>query len=235
MSDAEERLKNYLNDKAIAYVCPGYHLVGKELGTYIDSFDVVIRCGQNFNIPEQCKKDYGNRTDILITNFNGFTIDSMIRTNDNLYIRNMKFIISLIWPDNDSANILKNQFGFNMDNLYVFTQAERELCFLPHTGFIGLGFLLKLNIKKMFLCGMSFYNMGEFGRIWYDELFDDQAKADELTSMSDVVNRTISKRILDMPGSHSISSEIECFRNVLLPKYKNKLELDFYLKEKFGG
>ena len=66
-------LKNILDGKRVAIVGPSAHLIGENLGDYIDSFDVVVRVGFLEEPSEKTAKDYGGRTDIIIHSFMDYT------------------------------------------------------------------------------------------------------------------------------------------------------------------
>lgn len=55
---------------SVAIVGPAPTLVGHALGTYIDSFDVVIRVNNSFDVAISNPDDYGTRCDILYSTLN---------------------------------------------------------------------------------------------------------------------------------------------------------------------
>lgn len=63
-----EKLNSYLKDKRVCYIGPSPYMIGRKLGEYIDSFDIICRVN-NFT-PINYKEDYGSRTDILFNVFN---------------------------------------------------------------------------------------------------------------------------------------------------------------------
>lgn len=59
---------NFVKNKKVIIVGPNTQLKGKELGKYIDSFDLVIRFNTVFDflpLEKHLQRDYGSRTDIL--------------------------------------------------------------------------------------------------------------------------------------------------------------------------
>ena len=58
-------LKDLVKNKRVALVGPSPHILGKKQGSYIDSFDIVIRVNE-FGIPSSLYEDYGSRTDIIM-------------------------------------------------------------------------------------------------------------------------------------------------------------------------
>ena len=67
----DKNLLKILTGKKIAYVCPGQHLIGHNLGKEIDSHDIIVRVNQKFAIPSTKIKDYGGKTDIIFSAFSG--------------------------------------------------------------------------------------------------------------------------------------------------------------------
>jgi hypothetical protein len=63
-------MNNYIKGKTVAFCGMAPCIVGKGLGEYIDSFDVVIRTNV-FPVPERFVADYGKKCDII----------SMLRTS----------------------------------------------------------------------------------------------------------------------------------------------------------
>jgi len=57
--------------KSVVYVGPAPILVGRGLGEFVDSFDVVIRSNNGYDMPERLWKDYGKRCDVVffVNNF----------------------------------------------------------------------------------------------------------------------------------------------------------------------
>ena len=60
------KFKNIIRNKKIALVGPSNYLFGKNLGSLIDSHDIVIKINK-FNILNEA--DYGSRIDVLYYNF----------------------------------------------------------------------------------------------------------------------------------------------------------------------
>ena len=56
-------LGKYFDNKRIVLVGPSPHLIRKNLGKFIDSFDVVVRVNE-LGVVGEMSKDYGSRTDI---------------------------------------------------------------------------------------------------------------------------------------------------------------------------
>lgn len=56
-------LTTHFKNKKIALVGPSPHLLGKNHGKFIDTFDLIIRINEH-GVVQEMEKDYGSRTDI---------------------------------------------------------------------------------------------------------------------------------------------------------------------------
>lgn len=68
---SDEQYKEFLRDKKVIFVGPSPILEGSALGSFIDSFDVVVRTNNMLNTlinNPLLQKDYGSKTDILYVN-----------------------------------------------------------------------------------------------------------------------------------------------------------------------
>ena len=54
--------------KKVIIVGPSPYLQGKNLGSYIDGFDEVIKPNRVYALPEELALDYGKRHDIIYVN-----------------------------------------------------------------------------------------------------------------------------------------------------------------------
>ena len=82
-------MEDILNDKRIILVGPCKSLIGKKLGNYIDSFDIVVRVKRGYPVPEHLQEDLGTKTNLLYTtlrmdnNSNNLEKEDIKRINDN--------------------------------------------------------------------------------------------------------------------------------------------------------
>lgn len=58
-------LDNFLRNKKVIIVGPASYLENSLKKDFINSFDIVVRLNNSFNIPETSVKDIGDRTDVL--------------------------------------------------------------------------------------------------------------------------------------------------------------------------
>ena len=60
-------MNDYLEGKNIILVGPCNSLIGKNLGDFIDSFDIVVRIKRGYPVPDNLHKDLGTKTNLLYT------------------------------------------------------------------------------------------------------------------------------------------------------------------------
>ena len=96
-------MNDLINNKNIVIVGPSPYLKDKEMGSYIDSFDTVIRINRGHSLTKDYN-NYGSRTDILYHCIsqnieNGGPITDEILTNVKLIVG----AIPLIYPNENSS------------------------------------------------------------------------------------------------------------------------------------
>jgi hypothetical protein len=98
-------LKNYIENKSVAFVGMAPTIVGKSLGAEIDSFDVVFRTNI-IPIPEQYREDYGSKCDVI----------SMLRTS-SIHPRFSSYGIKWVmhYPPIDKGKAPKDLNYYHMD------------------------------------------------------------------------------------------------------------------------
>lgn len=65
LSKKEKKFQKLIKGKKVVVIGPSPWLNGKKLGSYFDSFDVVVRMNQCIYNPKQNPEDHGSRTDII--------------------------------------------------------------------------------------------------------------------------------------------------------------------------
>ena len=61
---------NFVKNKRIAIVGPSNNTKDTNQGTYIDSFDLVVRLNKTFDIPKKLQNDIGSKISILYNSMN---------------------------------------------------------------------------------------------------------------------------------------------------------------------
>jgi len=169
-------IENIVTNKRVALVGPAPSLIGLGDGNLIDSYDVVVRVNQKFKLSTKNEKDYGSRNDILIGSFNSENIKECDKNYE--YIKSFQHIIGVMPSSNYQPKI--NFFeklirdGVNSTRLndrYIY-KVFKDVGTVPNSGLMGIIFLMNYNIKELYVAGLTFYNMGKFGDIYYDDYKD---------------------------------------------------------------
>lgn len=228
----DHKLAEYLKGKRVAYVCPSPHLQGLGQGEKIDSYDIVVRVNQAYDMPEKDWKDYGSRTDVLMNCLNINKINSL---NQNLnFAKSLKYIICpmvSMWDVERAESFLDyiGQPWHNVCDGYLF-KIFKEVGTTCNTGLTGLITLLNYDIKEVYLTGMTFFNMNNLGVVYGDTYHD---RACEGGNFSQTQNKAPSAKDLRM-DIHNQQPQIDYFHKIIAYHYKRKLQLDDYLLENFS-
>ena len=227
----DEGFAELVEGKTVAYVCPSPHLKGLGMGEYIDSHDLVVRVNQNFSMPEHQWGDYGKKTDIL---YNCLNINKLRALSQHPeYVKSLKYIVCgnvSMW-DVQRVNAFLNSTGVpwnNMSDGYLF-KVYKEVGTTCNTGLVGVIDLLNYKLKKLYVTGMTFFNMNTFGRVYYDDYHDEAVK---FNNFSDTQSKEPSIGELRM-DIHAQQPQIDYFRKMVTKYYTNPLHLDEYLKAHF--
>ena len=220
-------LKELLKGKRVALVGPSSHIVGKGLGDKIDSYDIVVRIGQFFQIPEKMYPDLGKKTNIVAHSFNQFQIPKCNKT----FLNSIDMVMCCM-----SSNNLKNQQEnffkslttkyYNINDDY-FRKICKETGTAVNSGFAAIVVLLQYEIKELFITGYSFYNMGKYGDVYYDE-YEKEAKSTAIKVKGEPKNITPKQARSDL---HNQKSQIERFSK-LIEEY-DVISLDDFLTQNF--
>ena len=228
----DANLSKLLANKSIAYVCPSPHLKGLHMGEYIDSHDLVVRVNQAYHMREDDWKDYGKRTDISI---NCLNIHKRIALGKDMeFINSLKYIVCPMVNVHTLPQVNKflaqlNIPTHNVNDGYLFKIFE-EVGTTCNTGLMGIITLLNYEIKNLYITGMTFFNMNQFGKVYNDTYHDEAALNNNFTANA---NRMPSKADLRM-DIHEQGPQIEYFKKILNHHYLKKLTVDDYLIENFN-
>lgn len=154
-----------LKNKNCIIVGPANNLIGLGKGSFIDSFDIVIRLNDSYIISEERQKDYGNKCDILLHTCNCQMLCVMDRYRN--YLNKCKLIINptskvhtqdyKITGNTVYQNYLK--LGLNIPFYQVTGKYEKNMNYYGlNTGMCALDFLLNgTDLKSLYICGFSFH------------------------------------------------------------------------------
>ena len=235
-----DEFKDYINDeqfaklvegKRVAYVCPSPHLKGKKMGEYIDSFDLVVRVNQAYHMREEDWEDYGKRTDILMNCLNINKINALRQNMD--YARSLQYIVCpmvSMWDIQRVHNFL-DEIGTPWHNVcdgYLF-KVFKEVGTTCNTGLMGIITLLNYDVKQLYVTGMTFFNMNNFGKVYYNNYHNEALKNGNFQESSNKIPNFSDLRI----DIHQQQPQINYFHKIVYFHYGKRLFLDEYLQENF--
>jgi len=226
-----KKLISYFKNKTVALVGPASHLSGSSLGNYIDSFDIVSRVGdQYFSQDDPIRNDIGERTDIL---FNGFNCcgTNIAENNLSFFDTSVDYIIvsagqggyDCIKKFRGLSRILKKKNVLtHVPNGEYISNLSESIGTHCNSGMGAIKIILEYGVKELFITGFSFYNMGKFGKIYYDQYYDTQIIDINIKSSDDLsfFNET-----------HNQIKHMEEFKRLL--NNDNRISLDEYLRKNF--
>ena len=159
----------YLENKKVILVGPSPHLINKNMGKFIDSFDTVVRVNE-LGVSSKYFCDYGSRTDISFLSISDQSISFYMEMLKRIDIENLKLIVSP--RDRFNYNPLDNTFTEEVETFYKklnvnvpfyqtckpsFREKYEMFGCNPSTGSLTIYELLNSNIEQLYICGFSFY------------------------------------------------------------------------------
>jgi len=227
----DEELAKLIEGKRIAYVCPSPHLRGMKMGEYIDSHDLVVRVNQSFEMPEEDWEDYGKRTDILMNCLNIHKIKAL---RDGIeFARTLKYIVCpmvSMW-DIQRVHDFLDEVGTPWHNVcdgYLF-KVFKEVGTTCNTGLMGIITLLNYDVKEVYVTGMTFFNMNNFGEVYYDKYHKEALKNGNFSESSENIPNYSDLRM----DIHHQVPQINYFHKMVYFHYGKKLSLDGYLEDNY--
>lgn len=221
-------LNSMLKGKRIAFVGPSPHLKEENCGELIDSYDIVVRAGW-LKEPTQ---EYGKRTDVIIHSFNQFEIPAALKHKD--FFKNKFVLCSMV-----SHDFIEQHEAFfdyirsrgctvqNVDDNYLY-KVFREVGTTCNVGFSGLITLLNYDLKEIFVTGITFYNMGNYGKVYGSDYYS--VVTDDVKLYPNENESTTPEQARS--DLHDQLSQINHFRKML--KEDPRIKLDGYLKKHFN-
>jgi hypothetical protein len=168
----DSNYKQYLQGKTVALVGPAAYLTKLDTGSYIDSFDIVVRVNRGIELIDDFADSIGRRTDVIYNCLiespdNGGIIDI------NKLLRNNVQWVSTI-PDSDfsgqcTSNRLhrmvkrrtvfkiKRNFNFHIMDYKGYGIVNQKVDSRSNTGFSAIFDLLNHGVSKLYITGYSFY------------------------------------------------------------------------------
>jgi hypothetical protein len=164
-----EKMTNLIKGKRVAIVAPSPHLLNKNLGAFIDDYDVICRLNNDV-YPRGYEKDYGSRTDMV--SWGGDTrycanFAKNLEANKGI-IKDIKLVfLSTIKAQHDwKGSVVENFKNANKNYGLCYDYIGRDNYQLalnkfktePNSGMMTIWMLLQYPIKELFITGFSFYN-----------------------------------------------------------------------------
>ena len=166
-----------VHQRKVIIVGPSPFLEGKNMGSYIDSFDVIIRMNHGPKLVLSNPKDYGSRTDIVYLNQRLRKIWNKNLPYD-LYSENEMKVINITFQNKNSLPTHQQFYGtwnnkdFKHRKYTLFDFASfLNYDFPPIMGNLALLEMLCLSPSKIEIVGCDFYqglkeNPDDFKSIW---------------------------------------------------------------------
>lgn len=164
-----DQTKLLFHNKNVILVGPANNLIGKEMGEFIDSFDLVCRLNDSYIISEDKVEDYGKRCDILLNTCNCELLCIINRYRK--YLKECKLVInptsSVHGQDYNitKKNVYQNYLDINLDIPFYQVEGKFEKNAIQNslnTGMCTLDFLLNgTELKSLYICGFSFHGIKE--------------------------------------------------------------------------
>lgn len=166
----QEILKNIITNKKVAIIGPSPHLIKKNQGNLIDSYDVVIRINE-LGVDKTLWVDYGSKTDIVfltLTNESTMIYEAMKKELD---IKELKLVVHPrdefnFDPDKkirDDMSIFQRYEFLNLNKSFLHIEKpsfeERYKFFncSPSTGSLAIFQILEYDFEELYIAGFSFY------------------------------------------------------------------------------
>jgi hypothetical protein len=239
--EVTENLKKLTKDKRVAIVGPAPYLKNAELGPEIDEFDLICRVN-DLVPPEEIRKHYGSRTDIMFHNLGTPWIEGLIRKTETYPedFKNLKMVACpviksdhselnyLSWPDDHVSNVVRNFERMNSHDIPFSWIGVKEYKKLYHdigvefnSGLGAIIMLLNCPLKELLVTGFTFYMGGSsHDELYYDGHWDKQ---------------NLSKTTVGIQGGHGYHAnmrQIHYFTN-LIKTTPNNVMIDSFMNMLF--
>lgn len=152
---SKKELNQYIKNKSVIFVGPSPILRGRKLGSWIDSFDIVVRTnGSIFLLDDnEYKKDYGSKCNILSIN-NQFQREvDYINIKDLKENNKLKFVLAKSLIKNCNINFSSVSTIILGHKIYDSSVSIRN----PFMGNIVVSYLLSFGVRTLWVTGIDFY------------------------------------------------------------------------------
>ncbi|MCX6751163.1 MAG: glycosyltransferase family 29 protein [Candidatus Nomurabacteria bacterium] len=184
----EQVYSDFLKDKNVAIVCPSKSMEGLNMGSEINSVDVIVRMNESYEISPEQEKDFGNRTDVVYhylglasENQPGFNLEKIKQSK-------VKMIVIPPRPEKRNFEVFhERNASLSIPFLRISQDDKKELwnkieC-LPFCGTWAVFHVLKFPVKTVKIFGMNFFATGHYSG--HDHRTEQQQIAYALNSQFD--------------------------------------------------
>lgn len=152
-----------LKDKKVIVVGPASYLEGSKKGNFIESFDVVVRLNNGYDIHESYIEDVGKRTDVLYHCLWGPHFPNSI-PHLNQKVKYLKCSYPNILPfslDIGKFNkVNRDRIKFEPYQLSKYEELFNILESRPNTGTSAIYDLMSYEIKSLHISGITMFDGG---------------------------------------------------------------------------
>lgn len=224
--EKDVRLEAILTGKRVALIGPAGYLQGRRMGKHFDDYDVV--CRVNEVLPFGQENDYGNRTDIIFHCCGKSTMGNFKRGLDRNEFITSQILFTVMPqasnhdnPENRDSNFAQMNKQYNLyyhpSGSKFWENVARLLGSSPNTGFLAILILLQYDIKELLISGFSFYKERDTDPEVIHSLAYKQFGGDD--------KKKIEVKL------HKQQPQIDCLKNFILVRWKNKVMVDSYMNE----
>ncbi|MAP55894.1 MAG: hypothetical protein CL605_13425 [Altibacter sp.] len=154
-----ERYSSFLENKRVAIVGPSQSAFFNENGSYIDSFDVIVRINRGMELLPGRESFIGSRTDILYNSldFDIISGGTLRGVNDQVkFICCPYSVEEHTYRDAFVAPIF-DKFNIRFINTDVYNKVKSDTNSRINSGFGAIVDLLQHDIQQLFITGIDFY------------------------------------------------------------------------------
>jgi len=163
-----EEFKNMVDGKNVVIVGPAGSIHGSKQGDAIEGFDIIMRFNRAVPVPVEAHPDVGKRTDILCNCLEPSPIGGGKPQPQIWKDNGVKLILS---PYPSELSYIKKNFDlfkaanngimdYHCTDLEFFKGIEEQVKTRPNSGILGIMYMLKFNIQKVYVTGFTFCRDG---------------------------------------------------------------------------
>tara|TARA_X000000368_G_C22988960_1_gene693435 strand:+ start:367 stop:1170 length:804 start_codon:yes stop_codon:yes gene_type:complete len=223
-------LNNLIKNKRVIIVGPSPHLKNKKMGTFIDSFDCIIRINE-IGVSDELYSDYGSRTEISFLTLTEDSLKIYKKMKENFNYDSLKIVVHPRdeYNLNPYKEVLKsknikhffNNLDLDVDFYHITNPRFNDRCksfkCFPTTGGLAIQEILNYDYKYLFVCGFSFFTT----KYMYNE---------SRKQYENLISENKTKHNIRKPG-HDIYKEVLYLKSLFNKMNKNNIDGDKLFKK----